>query len=84
LTYYLKFPSDREVEVFKQKLHYHGQSFDLHTVFKPEGAECVICISDPAEITLMPCGHCCMCTACSKEMQVQSGRVCPICRASNP
>ncbi len=42
--------------------------------------ECVICLSAPRQTCCIPCGHVCMCTACSAEIEVKS-RLCPVCRA---
>ena len=38
---------------------------------------CSLCIEFPANVVLLPCGHVCMCHACSIKMQDQC---CPICR----
>lgn len=50
------------------------------TTGEPEGGrECVICMAEPRNTTVLPCRHLCMCTDCAKEMRKESNR-CPICR----
>mmetsp|Transcript_24426 Transcript_24426/g.68465 ORF Transcript_24426/g.68465 Transcript_24426/m.68465 type:complete len:354 (+) Transcript_24426:502-1563(+) len=43
------------------------------------GAECVICMSETKDTTVLPCRHMCMCAGCARVLRVQSNR-CPICR----
>jgi len=38
--------------------------------------ECVICLTDPKDITLLPCRHVCVCQECSKHIDR-----CPVCRS---
>ena len=42
---------------------------------------CVICITDPREILLLPCRHVAMCAECYEEVKERT-RQCPICRAN--
>ncbi|XP_061711907.1 mitochondrial E3 ubiquitin protein ligase 1-like [Cydia pomonella] len=37
---------------------------------------CVVCIENPKQIILLPCGHVCLCEDCSDRITEQ----CPICR----
>jgi len=39
--------------------------------------ECVVCLSAPAVMALVPCGHQCACEQCSPILE---GEPCPICR----
>lgn len=41
--------------------------------------ECVICMTDPRDTTVLPCRHMCMCSECAKTLRMQSEK-CPICR----
>lgn len=41
--------------------------------------ECVICMTEPRDTTVLPCRHMCMCSECAKMLRVQSEK-CPICR----
>ncbi|KAL1514782.1 hypothetical protein AB1Y20_003868 [Prymnesium parvum] len=43
--------------------------------------ECVICMTENKDTTVLPCRHLCMCLKCAMELRVQSNR-CPICRSS--
>jgi hypothetical protein len=41
---------------------------------------CVICMTDMADVALLPCRHMCLCFECSKTLRTQTNK-CPICRA---
>ncbi|XP_057771817.1 probable E3 ubiquitin-protein ligase LUL4 isoform X2 [Salvia miltiorrhiza] len=43
------------------------------------GKECVVCMTEPKDIALLPCRHMCMCSSCAKALRLQSNK-CPICR----
>jgi hypothetical protein len=45
------------------------------------GRECVICMTDPRDTTVLPCRHMCMCNKCAKVLRLQSNK-CPICRCN--
>ena len=45
------------------------------------GRECVICMTEPRDTTVLPCRHMCMCCDCARQLRVQSNK-CPICRTS--
>lgn len=36
---------------------------------------CVVCMAQPQEVAIDPCGHCCMCHTC-----VEAVKTCPVCR----
>ncbi|KAK9125965.1 hypothetical protein Scep_014811 [Stephania cephalantha] len=44
-----------------------------------QGKECVICLSEPRDTTVLPCRHMCMCNGCARHLKLQRHR-CPICR----
>ena len=45
---------------------------------------CVLCITEPAEKAVIPCGHLCFCEDCSQDYEIGGSqshrRVCPTCR----
>ena len=41
--------------------------------------ECVICMTEPRNTTVLPCRHMCMCSECANVLRMQSEK-CPICR----
>jgi E3 ubiquitin-protein ligase MGRN1 len=46
-----------------------------------ESDECVICLTEPRDTTVLPCRHLCMCAECAHHLRDQTtGTVCPICR----
>lgn len=40
---------------------------------------CVICLTDPRQVLLLPCRHLCICSSCAENLKFQSAN-CPICR----
>ncbi|KAG1711176.1 hypothetical protein DVH05_013891 [Phytophthora capsici] len=45
----------------------------------PEGAECIICLCEPRNTTVLPCRHMCLCSECAEALR-KSASTCPICR----
>mmetsp|Transcript_45411 Transcript_45411/g.125922 ORF Transcript_45411/g.125922 Transcript_45411/m.125922 type:complete len:354 (+) Transcript_45411:63-1124(+) len=43
--------------------------------------ECVICMTEARDTTVLPCRHMCMCSDCARQLRVQSNK-CPICRTN--
>jgi len=50
-------------------------------------AECILCMTNPANVIFTPCNHLCYCEVCYSRYKincengtVQSGFVCPTCR----
>ncbi|KAF3338183.1 zinc finger family protein [Carex littledalei] len=80
-----------QVRVVKQILWVNGTRYELQEIYgignsvegendgNDPGKECVICLSEPRDTTVLPCRHMCMCSECAKVLRFQSNR-CPICR----
>ncbi|KAF7805578.1 putative E3 ubiquitin-protein ligase LUL2 [Senna tora] len=81
---------DYKVQVMKQILWIKGKRYELQEIYGIEnandgnasdetesGRECVVCLSAPREITVLPCRHMCMCSGCTKLLTSPN---CPICR----
>ncbi|CBI16302.3 unnamed protein product, partial [Vitis vinifera] len=81
----------QQVRVVKQILWAEGMRYELQEIFgignsvddnadgTDSGKECVICLSEPRDTTVLPCRHMCMCGGCAKVLRFQMNR-CPICR----
>ncbi|KAL9250393.1 putative E3 ubiquitin-protein ligase LOG2, partial [Drosera capensis] len=79
------------VKVVKQILWVSGMRYELQEIYgignsvegdtdgNDPGKECVICLSEPRDTTVLPCRHMCMCSGCAKVLRFQTNR-CPICR----
>ncbi|CAN1805450.1 Probable E3 ubiquitin-protein ligase LOG2 [Linum perenne] len=79
------------VRVMKQILFVNGMRYELQEIYgigntvdgevdaNDPGKECVICLSEPRDTTVLPCRHMCMCSGCAKVLRFQTNR-CPICR----
>ncbi|XP_008791523.1 probable E3 ubiquitin-protein ligase LOG2 [Phoenix dactylifera] len=80
-----------QVRVVKQILWVNGTRYELQEIYgignsvdgdfdgNDPGKECVICLSEPRDTTVLPCRHMCMCSECAKILRFQTNR-CPICR----
>ncbi|CAH1452144.1 unnamed protein product [Lactuca virosa] len=81
-----------KVKVLKQILWVNGIRYELQEIYgignSADGGEydgndpckeCVICLSEPRDTTVLPCRHMCMCNGCAKVLRFQTNR-CPICR----
>lgn len=62
-----------------QEIYGIGNSVDNDVDANDPGKECVICLSEPRDTTVLPCRHMCMCSSCAKVLRCQTNR-CPICR----
>lgn len=43
------------------------------------GTRCVVCLDNPREALLQPCGHVCVCQDCIKRIVLADNK-CPVCR----
>ncbi|XP_073277670.1 probable E3 ubiquitin-protein ligase LUL4 [Primulina huaijiensis] len=77
-------------KVIRQLLWTDGISYELREIYgfgkstpgfsdSGSGKECVICMTEPKDIAVLPCRHMCMCSNCAKTLRLQSNK-CPICR----
>ncbi|KAK8487609.1 hypothetical protein V6N13_030153 [Hibiscus sabdariffa] len=62
-----------------QEIYGIGNSVDNDVDANDSGKECVVCLSEPRDTTVLPCRHMCMCSSCAKVLRCQTNR-CPICR----
>jgi 1-acyl-sn-glycerol-3-phosphate acyltransferase len=52
----------------------------LHDCDLDDEEACVICLAEPRNTVLMPCGHVVLCAACCATVMNAAARGCPICR----
>lgn len=92
---YEKDKGEIKIRVVKQILWVNGLRYELQEIYgigntvdgdedsaddaNDPGKECVICLSEPRDTTVLPCRHMCMCSGCAKVLRFQTNR-CPICR----
>ena len=84
--YFYEIPSDNLLLVNKRNtkpyynIHRHGiriiPVIDFSTFQIFEINECVICMDQPSNVTLVPCGHRCICSGCFAHYK----KKCAICR----
>jgi hypothetical protein len=46
-----------------------------------EGKECLICLTEPRNTLIMPCGHLCVCSDCGNTIHTKK-YTCPVCRGN--
>lgn len=80
-----------QVRVMKQILWVNSTRYELQEIYgigntvdgdfdgNDSGKECIICLSEPRDTTVLPCRHMCMCSGCAQLLRFQTDR-CPICR----
>lgn len=66
-------------EIYGIELHEKAAERAAGNGESAEGSECVICMTNPRDTTVLPCRHMCMCASCAKVLRVQSSK-CPVCR----
>lgn len=54
-------------------------TYEVKGLFSGDGEDCVICMDNPYDVVIVPCGHYCICEECSVRL-VAVGMDCPICR----
>jgi len=81
------------VKPLKQKIKLGDDSYELQEIYgielhekagqqssdDNEGVECVVCMTNPRDTTVLPCRHMCLCANCAKILRFQSNK-CPVCR----
>lgn len=55
--------------------------YEVKGLFSGDDSDCVICMSNPYDVVIVPCGHYCICRECSNKL-IESGMNCPICRGN--
>ena len=77
-----------KVKLLQQRLYAHDRYFVLHELFgvqrqahpDDESSECVVCMTDRKNTTVLPCRHMCLCGGCANIVRSQPTSKCPICR----
>eukprot|EP00636_Phaeomonas_parva_P015633 CAMPEP_0118888366 /NCGR_PEP_ID=MMETSP1163-20130328/25679_1 /TAXON_ID=124430 /ORGANISM="Phaeomonas parva, Strain CCMP2877" /LENGTH=361 /DNA_ID=CAMNT_0006826929 /DNA_START=514 /DNA_END=1599 /DNA_ORIENTATION=- len=71
------------LKVRGQKILARGAMYALRQLYgtgeDADADECVICMTDPKEFAVLPCGHFCLCSSCHASL-LQPRSKCPICR----
>ena len=81
------------IKVLKQTIYKAGETYELHEIYGLSGdgddddgsgdggRDCIICMSEPRDTTVLPCRHMCMCSDCAKVLRFQTNK-CPVCRTT--
>jgi E3 ubiquitin-protein ligase MUL1 len=78
--YYLRRKQERDERRLKESLEKSRQQRRAQIRSRDHLAEdqrCVVCLLNPKEVIVLPCGHVCLCEECAIKIKAQ----CPICRA---
>lgn len=75
------------VTASEQKVELNGMAFKLGQIYNLAGGveenPCLICLNEPANLVLQPCGHLALGDLCIKTyFEKNDNRMCPLCRAS--
>ena len=62
------------------RLQYELKELKIKTMTKQITNECSICLHNPFQVVLIPCGHICMCIDCLKQLRLN--KKCPVCRSN--
>ncbi|KAH7431919.1 hypothetical protein KP509_08G073200 [Ceratopteris richardii] len=76
-----------DVTMVRQFILVDGVQYELHDLYgtKEIGTlqnACVVCLSDPPQIVIMPCRHLCICCTCANTLISMKAVRCPLCRQS--
>ena len=67
-----------------QELATHADGNSAASSGAAASGACVVCVDQPAEMALLPCGHLCLCKSCCTELMkshtAQTPATCPMCR----
>lgn len=74
LSHYYTIP----LKLVKSVVEVDETSFELKEIFGlSEQGECVICLTNPRNVSILPCRHCVFCSECAVSGKIKN---CPICR----
>lgn len=76
---YIKRKALREERMFKEsmeKSRLERRSKQRNVESLTDDQKCVVCVTNPKEVIVLPCGHVCLCEDCA--LQIKSA--CPVCR----
>lgn len=83
-----------KIKAIKQKIQIGDAAYELQEIYGielhekassssnaevEESSECVICMTEPRDTTVLPCRHMCLCSGCAKVLRFQANK-CPVCR----
>jgi len=63
-----------------QQLAAAAQQAGLHESDLADDEACVICLAEPRDTVLVPCGHVVLCASCCDDVMSSASKECPICR----
>jgi hypothetical protein len=90
---YLTFIPQRDgygVKLLRQKLNYEDRCYNLYDIYciprglsaEEESPDCVVCMTNRKDTSLLPCAHMCVCLFCANILRSQPNPKCPICRSA--
>lgn len=71
----------QEIYGIEQNQNGAAEQTNVNDLDDENGRECVICMTEPRDTTVLPCRHMCMCNKCAKVLRLQTNK-CPICRCN--
>jgi len=71
--------SKRNISIIHESKIKINKIYEINEVEGENENDCIICMDQSYEVVMVPCGHYCMCEACSKQILNTTSK-CPLCR----
>jgi len=56
-----------------------SEKVKIDKIYEEESPDCVICMDNPHNVVIVPCGHYCLCNDCALILE-KTSKKCPMCR----
>lgn len=67
---------------FVTKIQEKKDKIIINKIYENDDIECIVCMDNPHDVIIVPCGHYCMCLNCASKIKSSSGSSCPMCRGN--
>lgn len=64
----------------KSEIKVLDEEFKVDKIYEEEGDICIVCMDQPYDMVIVPCGHYCLCSECTHAIRSGLDPRCPICR----
>ena len=71
---------NREIQINNRNIENSEENILENREENENSHKCIVCLSYPSKIIIVPCGHKCICVRCYNEFKRNNYRICPVCR----
>jgi hypothetical protein len=71
---------NREIQINNRNIENSEENILENREENENSHKCIVCLSYPSKIIIVPCGHKCICVRCYNEFKRNNNRICPVCR----